>query len=393
MEQSTRRTVGFWLLALTAMSFFAASAAPSPLYLVYAARWHFSATVLTLIFAVYVLALLVALLTVGGLSDFVGRRPVVAAALVAEALSMLLFIGANGTASLFLARAVQGFATGAAAGALSAGLADLSPRPTLASAINTAAPSLGLAVGALLSGALVEYGPAPRTLVYVVLVAVFVAVLAALPLLPESVQRRPGAAHSLLPRMAVPVAARSAFSTAVPVLVATWAVGGLMLSLGPSIAAEVFGVHNYLVEGLVVTAVAGVGSVSAVAARNRRAGETMVRASVVLAVGAALVVVSLAARSTVLFYAALVVSGVGFGASFVAALGSIAPHATADQRAELFAAIFVVSYGAFGGSAVIAGLVVPSYGLRPTSTVYGIVVIVLSLLAAFAELRRARAEP
>ena len=49
----------------------ATSSAPSPLYLVYQERWHFSALTLTLVFATYALGLLVALLTVGGLSDFV----------------------------------------------------------------------------------------------------------------------------------------------------------------------------------------------------------------------------------------------------------------------------------------------------------------------------------
>ena len=116
----------------SAKSFFAASSVPTPLYLVYQARWHFSASTLTLIFAVYAAALLLTLLTVGALSDFLGRRRVLAAALVVELLSMVAFIGADGVGWLLAARAVQGVATGAAAGALSAAVADLAPpeRPT-----------------------------------------------------------------------------------------------------------------------------------------------------------------------------------------------------------------------------------------------------------------------
>jgi predicted MFS family arabinose efflux permease len=386
---STRRTVGFWLLATTVVTFFAASSAPSPLYVVYQQRWHFSAFVLTLVFASYVVALLVALLVFGGLSDFVGRKRVIAAALVVEVLSMVVFAGAH--------RIIQGLATGAAAGALSAGIADLTPqgRTSLTAAVNTASPALGLAIGALVSGALVQYAPDPRTLIYVTLAVLFVSLLVALAVVPESAERRPGALRSLLPRAAVPVAARRAFRVATPVLIATWAVGGVMLSLGPSLAVGVFGVRNHLVGGLVVTAVAGVSSLASIAARRREARQTMVQASVVLAIGIAVVLVSLGTTSTVTFFAGLVVTGAGFGAAFVSALGSVAPLATAQERAELFASLYVVSYGGFGGSAVLAGLAVPQFGLRPAAVGFGLVVIALALLAAGAEVltRKASAAP
>jgi predicted MFS family arabinose efflux permease len=394
---STRRTVGFWLLATTVVTFFAASSAPSPLYVVYQQRWHFSAFVLTLVFASYVVALLVALLVFGGLSDFVGRKRVIAAALVVEVLSMVVFAGAHGVGALFAARIIQGLATGAAAGALSAGIADLTPqgRTSLTAAVNTASPALGLAIGALVSGALVQYAPDPRTLIYVTLAVLFVSLLVALAVVPESAERRPGALRSLLPRAAVPVAARRAFRVATPVLIATWAVGGVMLSLGPSLAVGVFGVRNHLVGGLVVTAVAGVSSLASIAARRREARQTMVQASVVLAIGIAVVLVSLGTTSTVTFFAGLVVTGAGFGAAFVSALGSVAPLATAQERAELFASLYVVSYGGFGGSAVLAGLAVPQFGLRPAAVGFGLVVIALALLAAGAEVltRKASAAP
>jgi MFS family permease len=378
--------MGFWLLATTLVTFLAASSAPSPLYLVYQARWHFSATTLTLVFASYAGALLLTLLTLGGLSDFLGRRPVLAAALVLELVAMLGFLGARGLGWLLLARAVQGVATGIAAGVLSAALADLAPpgRPSLAAAVNTAGPAAGLAVGALGSGALVQYAPAPRTLVFAALLAVFALLLLALLVVPESVQPQPGALRSLRPRASVPPIARSAFRVAAPVLVATWAVGGLVLSLGPSLAAQIFGVQNHLVGGLVVTAVAGVSAVGSVLTRSAPPRPTMVHGAVVLILGVTLVLASIAVTSTAVFFTGLIVSGWGFGTAFVGAFGSVASLARPHQRAELFASLFAVSYLAFGGSAVLAGLAVPPFGLRPTAIVYGGVVIALSLFAAVA---------
>src|SRR5690242_19061112 len=213
MTFSPRRSLGFWVLAATLVVFFAGSSVPTPLYVVYQQNWHFSAITLTLIFAVYAAALLVTLLTVGGLSDYLGRRRVLAGALVVELLSMVAFVIADGVGWLLVARAVQGVATGAAAGALSAGVADLTPheRPALAAAVNTAAPTTGIAVGAVTSGALVQYAPAPRVLVFVTLIVLFSALLVALAVVPETVVRRPGSLRSLQPRASVPVAARSTF--------------------------------------------------------------------------------------------------------------------------------------------------------------------------------------
>lgn len=106
------RTVAFWTVAVTTAVVPAASSAPSPLYAVYQAEFRFSALTLTVIFAVYVFALMMSLLTVGRLSDFVGRRVVLASALIVEAGAMALFLGADGVGWLLLARVIQGFGQG-----------------------------------------------------------------------------------------------------------------------------------------------------------------------------------------------------------------------------------------------------------------------------------------
>src|SRR5690242_14377314 len=92
----------------------AASSVPSPLYPVFQDQWHFSDVTLTSVFAIYAITLLAALLTVGSISDHIGRRPTLLAALVLEIVAMLLFAGAEGTGWLFAARALQGIATGTA---------------------------------------------------------------------------------------------------------------------------------------------------------------------------------------------------------------------------------------------------------------------------------------
>ena len=81
--------VAFWSLAGILGLFLAAASAPSPLYQVYAARWHFSSITLTIVFAIYAIALLAALLVTGRLSDHIGRRPVILSSIVGEIIAML----------------------------------------------------------------------------------------------------------------------------------------------------------------------------------------------------------------------------------------------------------------------------------------------------------------
>ncbi|RYZ27524.1 MAG: MFS transporter, partial [Propionibacteriaceae bacterium] len=173
------RPVSFVVAGTAGAATLTAASAPSPLYPVYQRLWGLSAFMLTVVFAVYVVALLASLLTVGSLSDRVGRRPVASAALVLLALGMVLFALAGGPGDLMVARVVQGVAVGATAGTVTAMIMDSAPDHRTGSVVSSAVPAVGIAVGALLAGALVEFAPLPRQLVFWVLAAAYL-VLAAL---------------------------------------------------------------------------------------------------------------------------------------------------------------------------------------------------------------------
>ena len=333
----------------------------------------------------YVVALLLALLVAGGLSDFVGRRRVIAAALVVEVVAMVAFVLADGVGTLLLARAVRPARPASPpvrcprpSPTWRRRTGPRSPRPSTPARRRSVSPSAPSRPACS-----VEHAPAPRSLVFALLAGVFVLLLAALAVVPESVARRPGALASLRPAgAAVPPQARAAFRVALPVLVATWAVGGLVLSLGPSLAVGVLGLRSHLTGGLVVATVVGVGTISSVQSRRTLPRTAMVRGALVLATGVLVVLVGLLTTSEPVFFVGLAVTGWGFGGAFVGAFGSVASLATPTERAELFAAVYVASYVAFGSCAVLAGLAVPHFGLRPVAVAYGLAVVALSLTAA-----------
>lgn len=367
------RTAAFWLVGTTVVALLAASSAPSPLYPIYQQEFGFSSIELTTIFAVYVLALLVSLLTVGRLSDFVGRRPVLAAALGVQALAMVAFLVADGSGWLLVARVVQGLATGAAVGVLGAYLLDLQPPDgsRLGSLVNSVGPGIGLGVGALGTGLLVQYGPHPTRLVFAVLLSTFGVLVAATAVLPETVQRVPGAVAALRPRVAVPAPARRAFLAAVPSMVATWALGGLMLSIGGSVIRSVFGQSNSAVVGLVLGIFAGAGAVTGVLLTSWPVPRIERYGTVALVLGVGMFLTALALSSLTLFVIASVVAGSGFGAGFLGALRSLTQLVQPHERAGLLSAVYVVSYLAFSIPALAAGLLITRIGLRDTALWYG----------------------
>lgn len=375
------RAAAFWLVGATVVALLAASSAPSPLYPVYQQEFGFSALELTTIFAVYVLALLLSLLTVGRLSDFVGRRPVLAGALLVEAAAMVVFLDAAGSTWLLAARVVQGLATGAAIGVLGAYLLDLQPADgsRLGSLVNSVAPAAGLGVGAVGTGLLVQYGPHPTRLVFVLLLVAFAGLTVATAALPETVRRVPGAVASLRPRVAVPPATRRAFVAAVPTMMATWALGGLLFSVGGSLVRSLLGAPNTAVVGLVLGSFAGAGALAPVLVSRLAPGPMERLGAAALVVGAGLFLTAIALSSLALFVVAAVVAGGGFGAGFLGALRSVTQLARPHERAALLSAVYVTSYLAFSVPALTAGVLITRIGLRDTALYYGGFVAVAAL--------------
>src|SRR3984893_5386843 len=153
------------------VSFLAGSSAPTPVYPLYMAQWGLTPLMITVIFGIYALAVLLALLVAGRLSDHLGRRPVLLTAALAQAASMVLFGTATGLTGLLVARVLQGLTTGAALGAVGAAMIDLDKtRGTVAHAVAApfGTPTGALVAGALVAGVLVQYLPFPTHLVYAV---------------------------------------------------------------------------------------------------------------------------------------------------------------------------------------------------------------------------------
>ncbi|WLG86562.1 MFS transporter [Pseudomonas cucumis] len=390
MSRLTSNRSSLWFLAITLLSFLAASTAPTPLYHLYQEHLQFSAATLTLIFGVYALSLLAALLTVGSLSDYLGRKPVIFTAVLLNMLAMLLFINADSVAWLISARVLQGFATGMATAVLSAALLDTDRQQ--GPMVNSVAPLLGMALGAMGCGVLAEFAPLPLQLTYWVLFALFVMQALYVWRLPESVTRQSGVWASLRPTLHVPIQARRMLWRVLPIDLAVWALGGFFASLAPSLVRTATGSTSNLIGGATVAVLTVTGALTIYSLRNRSADKVLLLGASLLPAGVALILLAVHSASLPLFFFGTLVAGGGFGAGFLGALRSIVPLALPHERAGLMSAFYVLSYLAFCLPSLLAGSLTRTFGLVATTDGYGAVLIILSLGALVGLMREQSVE-
>ena len=293
---------------------------------------------------------------------------------------MLVFATANGVPALLAGRVLQGLSTGAAVGALGAGMLDLNrSKGTIANAVG---PLTGTASGALGSSLLIQYLPDPTRLVYLVLLAAFVVQAVGVALMPETSATRHGALASLRPRFGLPADVRGPVLMAAPVLVAAWSLAGFYGSIGPATIRTISGSDSLLLGGLALFILAGSGALSVLALRSATARSMMLLGTIALLVGAAITLLAISLHSELVFLAGTAIAGIGFGSGFQGAIRTVVPLAAADERAGVLSVIFLISYLSMGLPAVIAGyLVVHSGGLMTTAREYAVAVMALAAVA------------
>lgn len=380
------RAAAFLLLTSVTVSFIAGAIAPTPLYAIYRARWHFTSTMLTVVFGIYAVAVVASLLVAGRLSDYLGRRPVLLGGIAVQICTMILFAEARDLDWLIVARVFQGLSAGATLSAIGAGLLDIDK--THGSVANAVTPPVGTAVGAIASGTFVQYFAHPTQLVYAVLAVVLALQGVAVFFMGETHAPRAGALASLRPHLRLSPAVRRALWLGAPALVAAWAHVGLYASLGPYLVQTQFKAST-LVGSLSLFAMASGGAVTTWLMRDLSSIRLMRTGGVLLAMGVAGIIVSLPLHARALLWTALPVAGAGFGAGFQGAVRMIAEHAQAHERAGALSIAFMISYLAFGLPAIAAGYLATRYGdLIATASEFGVVVILLALASLAATFAR-----
>src|SRR3954452_4399905 len=361
-----------------------ASLTPSPLYRTYSVLWSFSPLTLTLVYATYAFGVLAALLLAGGVSDRVGRRPVLLVSLGGLMASTILFLLADSAAWLFVARGVQGVATGAALSAAGAALLDLHPRrdPAGVGLTNATAAAGGIGLGMLVSSSLVQIGWEPRLLPYAVLLVLIAIALAGAYWMPEPVLER-SRLRLTVARPTVPRAVRRPFVLAALAVLSSWSIGALFFSLGPQLAGHLFETTNVIVSGIGIVALAAAAAIAQLLTARTAPWIAASAGSVALAAGRVMIVVAAATDASATYLAGSIVGGAGFGAAFLGGLSALVTAIPHEHRATVLSAFYVTAYASLSVPAVLAGVAVTYISLQSTFEIFGSIVAAIALVVAF----------
>ncbi len=374
----------FWAVAYAFFITLLTSTLPTPLYVVYQARWHFPAGVITVIFAAYPAGVLLALLLSGRLSDQVGRRRVLQPALALAVVSSAIFVLARGVEWLIAARVVTGLAVGLLTGAATAALTELEPSRDIrrAALVSTVSTMVGLGLGPLLTGVLAQYAPWPTVLVYLIDLALLAPAYIGVWAIPETVQGA-SARPALRPqRLRVPAEIHVPFAVAAAAYFSAMAVLGLFTALAPSFTLGLLHIRNRAVGGALVATLFGVSAVAQLTLRRLSHRRAMEAGLAVLVAGLILVVVALMTRSLAVFVASAAGLGLGQGLAFMGSLALVNRLAPPARRAEVDSSYFVVGY---------LGVALPTLGVGFASERFGFVAAVVAFALAIGALALATA--
>ncbi|MGU3438411.1 MFS transporter [Actinomycetes bacterium M1A6_2h] len=387
----TRTPQRFSFAAATAalVAVFAASGAPIPLYERYRAAEGLTTQDLSLAAVAYFVAVLIALVVLGRLSDHLGRRVVAVAAVVLAAIGSLILVDVSNLGILLTARVFHGLACGLASSALTTYVIDCAPdRPRwVAAGAAAGAPVSGLTLGALGTGALAQYGPAPLVTTYLIDIALLAVCVVLLMFAREPVDRRPGAWASLRPRITIPAAVKPLLPGAVAVFGATWALGGFYQAFSPTIAARDLGTTNTLVAAVVFASFMAPYAVGG-AVTGRLDPSVAQRAGIVVfAVAVIGIASSLLAGSTLGVIAFSLIAGAAQGVSFTGSVRTLLSRTSAAERAGLMSAVYLFSYCGAALPSLVSGRLSSSIALPDIAFGYAAIAVV----AAAITLRTARA--
>jgi MFS family permease len=386
-----RGTAATFAAAVMIGVLFAGSTMVTPLYIMYKHAFGFSQITLTLIYAVYVVGNLTALLFFGRLSDQAGRRPMACIAMGLAIVGALVFLFAHGTAWLYAGRILSGLAIGIGAGTGTAWLAELITDESKARAtvIATSANFTGLGIGALIAGLLAQYAPWPLQLPYIVYLAALLVVAALVWLAPETVTRPQRSMHelSMEPRVSVPPEIRAQFVAPAVTGFGSMALVGFYAALAPTLLAEQLHVTNHAAAGAIFLELALVVAGAILVTQSLSSRTVMLAALALMLPSVAVLLAAQTEKSMLILIVATAVcaatSGLGYRGSLQVA-NQIAPQ---DRRAEIVSSYFICGFAGNALPVIGVGVISTFAGALAASLAFAVTIALFALVALYFGMR------
>ncbi|WP_433087637.1 MFS transporter [Dactylosporangium sp. CA-052675] len=352
---------------------------PTPLYGLYAERLGLTDLTVTVLFAAYGLGVVSCLILFGRLSDVLGRRPVLVAALGLSLLSTVLFLLPPALPVLLVARVVSGLSAGLASGVGTAAIVDLAAPGSRATAgaLALAANTGGLALGTLFAGITADLVATPLRTPYAVHAALVAAAVPALVALTPAGSTPPAVtpAGSTVPSMRGPgrpgrVRARGAFLHAAVAGGTAFAVTGVLTAVSAIFLARSLRLPSHSLAGAVPGLVFATMALGQVMSRRLRPTVAMRAGCTGLVFAAAVLAVALATATFPPLVLSAATLGCSGGLCLSAGLAMTVQQVASDHRGAVSSAYFAVLYAMLAVPATGVGVLADRIGLRPAGLTF-----------------------
>lgn len=385
-QVAPRRTV--WLAAWPVMAVFVLSNTATPLYVLWQDRLGFSAGMLTVVFASYICGLLVALLVAGVLSDRIGRKPVVLPALLLGVAASVLFATAGSVLALAGARLLSGIAVGSIVSAGMAAVADVAGpgRRRLGALLASTAMVLGAGLGPLLAGILSQLAPHPTALVFLVeigLLLLAALVVWRLPLPRPETGKSGGGGGPWIRVPSVPRAQRVPLLMGVAVFAPGLTSTSFVLSLGPSLLADLLDTRRRIVAGATAFLMFGAATAVQFAVQRLRVRTILLSGAASIVAAMAFLVAAVQLSSAPLLAVSAILAGAGQGQGQLGGLTLVGSSVPAGRLAEANAALNVGAYVPAGVLPVCVGYLGDAAGLSFATSAFGAAVAAAALFGGW----------
>ncbi|WP_181039023.1 hypothetical protein [Arthrobacter sp. Y81] len=179
----------------------------------------------------------------------------------------------------------------------------------------------------------------------------------------------------------VPIEVRGIFTAASVAVLASYALGTIMLSVGAQIARDLVRSDNALVPGAVISVSFIIIGMVAIAAGRMPSRQAIAVGSVASTVSLAILLLSATLHSLPLFLLAAAALGVGYSLLFLGGLSLINAHAPVHQRAATLSAMYLIAYIVQAGTALSLGATATTAGLEAALTYAAPVIALLAVTA------------
>ena len=367
---------------------FMGSTIVTPLYSLYAKQFGFSAIMLTLIYAAYVIGNLVSLFFFGGVSDRAGRKRIVLRALAMAALSTGIYFFATSTPWLFVARVLSGFSIGLGAGTGTAWIAELDAedraRATLVAVVSNFA---GLGLGPLISGLLAQYSSRPLQLPFLIYIGAVAITAVFIARSPETVNNHSDTTTARRTSVAVPRSIRARFIAPAITAFTVFSLYGFYFSLAPGVLIDSLHLSNRAIGGAVVFELGLVAAATIIVTRRLASGTCMRLALILLVPALALLILAQAQGSLPLLLLGTALSGVSGALGYRGSLQVVNQIAPEDQRAGVSSVYFIVCFMGNSLPVIAVAVLTRAFDSLFADSVFAITLAVLALGALAASLR------